>query len=150
VVRTVALLSIVMLAVAGCGGNGGAKASHSVVQVSKAFYDAQIPFTSVVTSNPYIAGQGVSLPESLNTSDLALDVLAQLTGSLVSTRTAWIGWVFDTDARAQQALKQVPLQRWGQGATQVDRFVKGNVIIVATGFTGVRKKSLDAALAKLG
>ena len=36
----------------------------------------------------------VYLPLSLNQSDLSLKVVAQLTGSLTSTRNGWIAWVF--------------------------------------------------------
>jgi len=154
VLRTASLIAIVLLVTAaGCGGSssssGGAGTPHSVLDVSKAFYQAELAFTSVVTSNPYVAGQQVYLPLSLNQSDLSLKVVAQLTGSLTSTRNGWIAWVFDTDADAQKALKQVPLQKWGTGSARIDRVVKGNVIIVASGFTGLEKKRLDNALAKL-
>lgn len=141
-----------MLVVAGCGGGksaGGAKASHTVVETSKAFADAGIPFTSIVTSNPYIRGQQVFLPLSLNGSALSLNVLAQLTGTDTSTRSGWIAWVFDSDARAQDAVKQVPLAKWGEGQAQIARALKGNVIVVAAGFRGPEKKRLDDALAAL-
>jgi hypothetical protein len=153
VLRTAALIGIVLLTVAGCGGGSSSsvgQASHTVLEVSKAFDDAGIPFTSLVTSNPYVRGQQVFLPLSLNNSKLSLNVLAQLNGSLSSTRNGWIAWVFDTDAHAQDALKQVPLQKWGQGEAQIARAVKGNVIVVASGFSGDEKQTLDDALSKLG
>jgi hypothetical protein len=153
VLRTLALIGIVLLAVAGCGGGksaSGGAASHTVLEVSKVFSDAGIPFTSLVTSNPYVRGQQVFLPLSLNNSKTSLNVLAQLNGSLSSSRNGWIAWVFDSDAHARAALKVVPLQKWGQGEARIDRSVKGNVIVIASGFTGDQKKPLDAALAALG
>jgi hypothetical protein len=153
VLRTAALIGIVLLTAAGCGGGSGAsggKASHTVLQVSKAFSDAGIPFSSIVTSNPYVRGQQVYLPLSLNNSDASLNVLAQLSGSKTSTRNGWIAWVFDTDAHAQDALKQVPLDKWGQGEAKIERAAKGNVIVVGSGFTGAEKKPFDDALSSLG
>jgi hypothetical protein len=153
VLRIVALIAIVLF-VAGCGGGGksasGGAASHTVLEVSKAFADAGIPFTSLVTSNPYVRGQQVYLPLSLNNSKLSLTVLAQLNGSLTTTRNGWIAWVFDSDAHAADALKQVPLEKWGQGEARIDRAVKGNVVVVGSGFTGAEKLQLDDALSKLG
>ena len=67
--RGLALLCfVVALAVAGCGGSGksSAAASSSVIDVSKAFSDAGLAFTSEVTSNPYISSQQVFLPGKLN------------------------------------------------------------------------------------
>lgn len=148
--RLGALVAIALL-LAGCGGkSSGPRASHSVVETSKAFSDAGIPFTSLVTSNPYVRGQQVYLPFSLNGSPLSLKVLAQLNGSDTSTHNGWIAWVFDTDANARQAVKQVPLDTWGQGEAKITRALKGNVIVVASGFTGPEKKQLDDALAALG
>jgi hypothetical protein len=149
VLRTAAILGALALVVAGCGGNGGGNASHTVVETSKAFADAGIPFTSIVTSNPYISGQQVYLPFSLNGSALSLKVLAQLNGSDTTTRNGWIAWVFDTDANAEAAVKQVPLDKWGQGEAKITRAHDGNVIVVASGFSGSEKKQLDDALAAL-
>jgi hypothetical protein len=151
VLRVAALAGIILLLAAGCGSSSsGGKASHTVLQVSKAFADAGIPFTSLVTSNPYVRGQQVYLPFTLNNSDASRNVLAQLSGSHTATRSGWIVWVFDTDAHARDALKQVPLQKWGQGDAKIDRAEKGNVIVVASGFTGAEKKPLGAALSALG
>jgi hypothetical protein len=153
VLKAAAVIGLLALVVAGCGGKGGGgepKASHTVLEVSKAFSDAGIPFTSLVTSNPYVRGQQVFLPLSLNNSDLSLNVLAQLNGSFSTTRNGWIAWVFDSDAHAQEAVKKVPLDKWGQGEAQIDRAIKGNVIVVASGFTGDEKQQLDDALGALG
>ena len=79
---------------------------------------------------------------------------AQLSGSNTTTQTTspvWVVvWVFDTDAHAQQALKAVPLQQWGQGPQHIARKQSGNVIVVASGFTGASKAKLDQALSELG
>src|SRR5947209_18396848 len=106
-VRKLLLLLALTLLAAGCGGGGGhgAKQSHSVLDVSKAFYDAGLPFTSLVTGNPYVTGQVPFLPLALNKGDLRYDVHAQLSGSNTTTHTGEIVWVFDTDAPAQQAWK---------------------------------------------
>jgi hypothetical protein len=152
VLRPAALVAIALL-LAGCGGqssSSGPKASHTVLEVSKAFSDAGLAFTSLVTSNPYVRGQQVFLPLQLNGSKLSESVLAQLNGSHVTTRNGWIAWVFDTDAHAQEALKEVPLSKWGQGEAKITRAVKGNVIVIASGFTGDEIKPLDEALSKLG
>lgn len=150
--RAAAVVGILALLAAGCGGKsaGGSKASYTVVEASKAFSDAGLPFTSLVTSNPYVTGQQVFLPLDLNGSDLSLTVLAQLNGSDTSTRNGWIAWVFDSNAHAQDAVKKVPLDKWGQGETKITRALKGNVIVVASGFTGPERKRLDDALAALG
>src|SRR5439155_20737143 len=115
--RLLVLLASLALLAAGCGGGGGhgAKQSHSVLDVSKAFYDAGLPFTSLVTGNPYVTGQVPFLPGKLNSSDLRYDVEAELSGSDTSTHTGEVVWVFDTDAHAERALAQVPLASWGQG-----------------------------------
>jgi hypothetical protein len=148
--RLVVLLASLALLAAGCGGGGhGAKQSHSVLEVSKAFYDAGLPFTSLVTGNPYVTGQVPFLPFGLNKSDLRNDVLAQLSGSNTTTHTGEVVWVFDTDAHAQQALKVVPLQKWGQGPQHITRTHSGNVVVVASGFTGASKAKLDQALSAL-
>ena len=150
--RLAALIAIAFL-LAGCGGGGSSdsapKASHSVLEVSKAFSDAGLPFTSLVTSNPYVSGQQVYLPFELNGSKLSESVLAQLNGSHITTRNGWIAWVFDTDAHAQEAVDKVPLSKWGTGEAKITRALKGNVIVVASGFTGDDAKSLDDALSKL-
>jgi hypothetical protein len=139
---------VLALVAAGCGG-GGSAASHTVVETSKAFSDAGIPFTSLVTSNPYIAGQQVFLPLSLNGSALSLKVQAQLSGTDTGKRNGWIAWVFDTNSDAQAAVDQVPLDKWGQGQAKITRAKKGNVIVVASGFTGKELKPLEDALAAL-
>ncbi|HUJ92084.1 MAG TPA: hypothetical protein VLW05_05250 [Gaiellaceae bacterium] len=148
--RRLFLLVPVVLVAAACGGGGsGGKSSHSVLEVSKAFSDAGLPFTGIVTGNPYIAGQVPFLPFKLNSSDLRFDVLAQLSGSDTTEHTGEVVWVFDTDAHAQEALKQVPLSRWGQGPLKITRAVLGNVVVVGDGFSGAQKQKLDAAIAAL-
>jgi hypothetical protein len=148
--KLVVLLALLALLAAGCGGGGnGAKQSHSVLDVSKAFYDAGLPFTSLVTGNPYVTGQVPFLPLGLNKSDLRNDVQAQLSGSNTTDHTGEVVWVFDTDAHAQQALKAVPLKQWGQGPQNIAREQLGNVIVVASGFTGASKAKLDQALSAL-
>jgi hypothetical protein len=152
VLRLAALVAIAFL-LAGCGGgssDSAPKASHTVVEVSKVFSDAGLPFTSLVTSNPYVRGQQVYLPFQLNGSKLSESVLAQLNGSHVTTRNGWIAWVFDTDAHAQEAVDTVPLNKWGSGEAKITRAIKGNVIVVASGFDGNELKPLDDALSKLG
>lgn len=149
--RLVVLLAPLALLAAGCGGGGGdAKQSHTVLQVSKAFYDAGLPFTGLVTGNPYVTGQVPFLPLALNRGDLRYDVQAQLSGSNTTTHTGEVVWVFDTDAHARQALKVVPLQKWGQGPQNITRKQLGNVIVVASGFSGSSKAKLDQALSELG
>lgn len=150
--RLIVLLATLALVAAGCGGGGGAtkKQSHSVLEVSKAFYDAGLPFTSIVTGNKYVTGQVPFLPLKLNTSDLRFDVEAELNGSNTTDHTGQVVWIFDTDAHAQEALKQVPLQKWGQGPQHITREQFGNVIVVASGFTGAPKAKLDQALKSLG
>jgi hypothetical protein len=148
--RLLVLVPLVLVAAAcGGGGSGGGKASHSVLEVSKAFSDAGLPFTGIVTGNPYIAGQVPFLPFALNSSKLRFDVLAQLSGSDTTEHTGQVVWVFDTDAHAQEALKQVPLGRWGQGPLKITRAVLGNVVVVGDGFSGAQKQKLDAAIAAL-
>ena len=139
--------SAVLLA-AGCGSGGG-KQSHSVLEVSKAFSDAGLPFTGIVTGNPYVTGQTPFLPLSLNTSDLRYDVLAELSGSNTTTHTGEVVWVFDTDRHAKQALAAVPLQKWAQGSSHITRVQLGNVIVAASGFTGAAKAKLDSAISAL-
>jgi hypothetical protein len=141
----VLLLGSVALLAAGCGGGGGST-SHSVLQVSQAFYSAGLPFTGLVTGNPYVTGQTPFLPESLNTSDLRFNVLAELSGSNATDHTGEVVWVFDTDAHAKQALAAVPLQKWGLGSQKIIRVQLGNVIVVASGFTGAAKAKLDKAV----
>jgi hypothetical protein len=147
------VVPLVLLA-AGCGGGGGSSSapsgqSHSVVEVSKAFYDAGLPFTSLVTGNKYVAGQVPFLPFQLNGSDLRFDVEAELNGSDTTLHTAEVVWVFDTDAHAQKALDTVPLAKWGEGPLKITRVHLGNVIVVADGFTGASKAKLDKAIAAL-
>lgn len=140
------------LVVAGCGG-GSTKSggqSHSVEQVSKAFYDAGLPFSSEIVPNRWVnGGQQVFLPLSLNNSDMRYNVLAQLSGSNTTTHTGMDVWVFDTDKHANDALKVVPLSKWGAGVLTITRQQLGNVIVVAAGFVGAKKAPLDAALGKL-
>ena len=150
--RGLALLCfVVALAVAGCGGSGksSAAASSSVIDVSKAFSDAGLAFTSEVTSNPYISSQQVFLPGKLNGGPVEQHVLAMLTGSHLSTHVGWVAWVFDSNASAADALKQIPLSGWGIGQQKITRAAKGNVIVAASGFAGAQKSSLDAAVAAL-
>lgn len=144
----VVLAASAVLFAAGCGGGGG-KQSHSVLEVSKAFSDAGLPFTGIVTGNPYITGQTPFLPLSLNTSDVRYNVLAELSGSDTTTHTGEVVWVFDTDTHAQQALDAVPLQKWAQGSARITRVQLGNVIVAASGFTGAAKTKLDNAIAAL-
>jgi hypothetical protein len=158
-VRSLAILlfALVALAVAGCGGErstgraggAGGAASHSIIEASKAFSDAGIPFGTLVTSNPYVRGQQVYLPGKLNGSELASHVLAQLSGSRLVSRTGWVAWVFDTDANAAGAVKTMPLRKWGVSDSKVTRAIDGNVIVVASNFSGAQKPKLDAALASL-
>ena len=147
------LLAVLALLVAGCGGgSSGSKASaqsHSVLEVSKAFYDAGLPFTGIVTGNRYVTGQVPFLPFALNRSDTRFQVEAELSGSDVTSHTGEVVWVFDTDAHASSALKTVPLAKWGQGPAHIVREQLGNVIVVASGFTGAQKTKLDKALSSL-
>ena len=132
---------------AGCGGgSGGGKQSHSVLAVSKAFYDAGLPFTGIVTGNPYVTGQVPFLPSALNQSAVRYQIDAQLSESDTGSHTGVIAWVFDTDAHASAALKAVPLASWGAGAGPADRAALGNVVVVAVDFTGAEKAKLDQAL----
>lgn len=151
--KLVTLCGVLGLVLAGCGGSGsssgGGKQSHSVLQVSKAFYDAGLPFTGIVTGNPYITGQVPFLPFGLNKSDVRFQVQAELSGSDVSLHTGEVVWVFDTDAHANAALKTVALSKWGQGPSHITREQLGNVIVVASGFTGASKAKLDQALSAL-
>jgi hypothetical protein len=148
--RLLAFGALLVLA-AGCGGGSSSRPaqSHSVLDVSKAFYDAGLPFNSLVTGNKYVTGQVPFLPFQLNASDLRFHVAAELNGSSTTAHSAQVVWVFDTDASAANALKQVPLARWGQGPTHITRAHFGNVVVVASGFTGAEKTKLDKALAAL-
>jgi hypothetical protein len=152
--RRPAILLIVSLALlaAGCGGGGsGAKGqSHTVLEVSKAFYDAGLGFTSEVVSNPYVSGgQQVFLPLELNKSDMRNNVQAELSTTNTTNHTGLVVWVFDTDKHANDALKVVPLSKWGGGALKITRAQRGNVIVVGAGFTGANKAPLDKALSAL-
>jgi hypothetical protein len=142
---------VLVLAAAGCGGGGSSSRqaqSHSVLAVSKAFSDAGIPFSTIVTSNPYVAGQVVYLPGKLNTSSLRNEVQAEL--SSLNGYSGVEAVVFDTDAHAAKALSVVPLAKWaGNVQPPVSRVHDGNVIVVATGFQGAAAKKLQAALASL-
>jgi hypothetical protein len=152
-VRRLALLAPFVLLLAACGGGsntppGTAGQSHTVLAVSKAFYDAGIPFTTEQTFNPYVNGQAVFLPGKLNTSSLRDTIQAGL--SETGTFNGVVAWVFDTDAHAAAALKVVPISQWLSGDPPIVRVHDGNVIVVASGFRGAEKKKLDAALAVLG
>jgi len=151
--RPAALVVLVVLLAAGCGGggssSGSAGQSHSVRAVSKAFYDAGLPFTTLVTGNPYVTGQVPFLPFQLNASDLRFNVDAELSGSSTAAHSGEVVWVFDTDKNAQAALDKVPLAKWGQGPAAITRAHLGNVIVVASGFAGAQKAKLDKALAAL-
>ena len=150
--RKLLLLSaaLVALGAAGCGGKSSSAApSHSIIAASKAFSDAGIPFGTLVTANPYVRGQQVYLPGKLNGSELATHVLAQLSGSRLVARTGWVAWVFDTDANAAAAVKQLPLDKWGVSDSKVTRAIDANVIVVASNFSGAQKPKLDAALKNL-
>ena len=143
--RRLACLACLALLAAGCGGSKPAAQTHTVIEVSKAFYDAGIPFTSEQTFNPYVNGQAVFLPGKLNTGPLRNTILAGL--SQTHSFTGAVCWVFDTDAHAAAALKVVPLSKWLTGDAPIVRVHDGNVIIVASGFKGADKAKLDAALA---
>ena len=149
----IALAAALVLAAAGCGGGGGSSAanagqSHTVIDVSKAFSDAGIPFTSITTENPYVSGQAVYLPGRLNATAYDAGVQAML--SQTTGFTGVDAAVFDTDAHAATALKTVPLAKWGGEADPpVVRVHEGNVIIVAAGFKGDDAKKLQTALANL-
>lgn len=141
-----------VLAAAGCGGGSSTSTSnstqgqsHSVVAVSKAFYDAGIPFTSQQTFNPYVNGQAVFLPGSLNTSSLRNTIEAGL--SQTGAFDGVVAWVFHTDKDAAAALKVVPISKWLSGDPPIVRVHDGNVIIVASGFKGAEAKKLQTALA---
>ena len=147
--RRLACLASLALLAAGCGGGSGGSSrsaqSHTVVAVSKAFYDAGIKFTSEQTFNPYVNGQAVFLPGKLNTSPLRDTIEAGL--SETGAFTGVVCWVFDTNAHAAAALKVVPLSKWLTGDPPIVRVHDGNVIIVASGWKGADKAKLDAALA---
>lgn len=151
--RRVALLLVLSLALvaAGCGGSSKAgPQSHSVDQVSKAFFDAGLAFTSEVVSNRWVSGgQQVFLPLSLNSSDMRYNVQAELSVTNTNNHTGIVVWVFDTDKHAADALKVVPLNQWGGGALQITRALRGNVVVVGAGFVGSKKAPLDSALSKL-
>ncbi|HLY93877.1 MAG TPA: hypothetical protein VKP14_03435 [Gaiellaceae bacterium] len=143
--------SLALLA-AGCGGGSSSAGpqSHSVDQVSKAFFDAGLGFTSEVVSNRWVSGgQQVFLPLALNKSDMRYNVQAELSVTNTTTHTGLVVWVFDTDKHATDALKVVPLTEWGGGSLQITRAVRGNVVVVGAGFVGDKKAPLDKALSKL-
>jgi hypothetical protein len=155
-VRRLAIIAstlALVLAAAGCGGSSNSSSnssstqgqSHTVVAVSKAFYDAGIPFTSEQTFNPYVNGQAVFLPGKLNTSSLRNSIQAGL--SQTGAFNGAVAWVFDTDKNAAAALKVVPLSKWLTGDPPIVRVHDGNVIIVASGFKGAEAKKLQTALA---
>ncbi len=150
--RRLALVAVVAVALlaAGCGGGGSSKVkgqSHTILDVSKAFYDQGIPFTQETTFNPYVNGQAVFLPGKLNASPLRNSVLALLTQT--TNNTGAVAWIFDTDAHAAAALQQIPLKKWLSGDPPIERVHDGNVIIVASSFSGDMKTKLDAALATI-
>jgi hypothetical protein len=142
---------LVVLVAAGCGSSGKSAAGppNSVIDVSRAFSDAGLAFTSEVTSNPYIANQQVYLPGKLNNTALQNHVLAFLSGSHISNHTGWVVWVFDSKASCDSALKQLALAGWGVGQTKITRATKSNVIAVGAGFGGSQKSKFDAAIAAL-
>jgi ABC-type glycerol-3-phosphate transport system substrate-binding protein len=151
-VRRIAIIAsalALVLAAAGCGGSSNSSStqgqSHTVLAVSKAFYDAGIPFTSEQTFNPYVNGQAVFLPGKLNTSSLRNSIQAGL--SQTGAFNGAVAWVFDTDKNAAAALKVVPLSKWLTGDPPIVRVHDGNVIIVASGFKGAEAKKLQTALA---
>jgi ABC-type glycerol-3-phosphate transport system substrate-binding protein len=151
-VRRLAIIAsalALVLAAAGCGGSSNSSStqgqSHTIVAVSKAFYDAGIPFTSEQTFNPYVNGQAVFLPGKLNTSSLRNSIQAGL--SQTGAFNGAVAWVFDTDKNAAAALKVVPLSKWLTGDPPIVRVHDGNVIIVASGFKGAEAKKLQTALA---
>lgn len=149
--KLAAVLALLAFLVAGCGGGGGAKRSHSVLEVSKAFYDAGVPFSGIVTGNPYVTGQTPFLPMSLDTSPLRFNVKAELSGSSTTEHWGEIAFVFDTDKHADEAVAAVPLAKWAVGAGRhaiARQF--GNVVVVAAGFTGAEKPKLDAVFSALG
>jgi hypothetical protein len=148
--RLLVVLASFALLAAGCGGSKTSGQSHTVLQVSKAFYDAGLAFTSEVVSNPYITGgQQVFLPLKLNKSDIRNNVLAELSTTNTTTHTGLVVWVFDSDKHAADAIKVVPLDKWGGGALAITRAHLGNVIVVGGGFTGSNKPALDKALSAL-
>ena len=152
--KALLLIAPLALLAAGCGGgsggSSGGKQSHTVLEVSQIFYNAGLPFTGIVTGNPYVTGQVPFLPFALNKSSVRFQVDAELSGSDLNAHTGEVVWVFDTDAHANAALKTVPLQRWGQGPRSIVRKQFGNVIVVASGFTDAASKAkLDAALSGL-
>ncbi|HET8893801.1 MAG TPA: hypothetical protein VFM96_06880 [Gaiellaceae bacterium] len=152
--RRLAVLFATSLALvaAGCGGGSskGGPQSHTVDQVSKAFFDAGLGFTSEVVSNRWVAGgQQIFLPLALNKSDMRYNVQAELSTTSTTNHTGVVVWVFDTDKHASDALKVVPLAQWGGGALQITRAQRGNVIVVGAGFVGTKKAPLDSALSKL-
>ena len=142
---------VLVLAAAGCGGGGSSSSAsgqaHTILDVSKAFYDAGIPFTQEQTFNPYVNGQAVFLPGKLNTSNLRNTIQAGL--SQTGSFNGAVAWIFDTDAHAAAALKQVPLSKWLTGDPPIVRVHDGNVIIVASGFRGAAAKKLQTALKTL-
>ena len=155
VFRVAILCSAAVLVAAGCGGSNGASTgasapiSHTVIATSKAFSDAGIPFSTAVTSNPYVRGQQVYLPAKVSGSEFTDHVLSMLSGSRLADRAGWVAWVWDSDAMAQKAVKTLPLSKWGVSDAKVTRVIDGNVIIVASNFVGAQKPKLDAALANL-
>lgn len=60
--RRLGYFALLAVLAAGCGPgssgttNAAAPQSHTVLGVSKAFYDAGIPFTTQTTFNPYVNG----------------------------------------------------------------------------------------------
>ena len=145
--KLLVLFALLALLAAGCGS--GSKQSHSVLDVSKAFYNAGVPFSGIITGNPYVTGQTPYLPLSLNSSDLRFDILAELSGSSTDQHTGEVVYVFDTNQHADQAIAAVPLAKWGTGPEAITREQIGNVIVVASGFTGAQKAKLDKAIAAL-
>ena len=109
--RLLLLVAPLALVAAGCGGGGGAAKgpSHSVLEVSKAFYDAGLPFTGIVTGNPYVTGQTPFLPAQLNKSDVRFDVLAELSGTNTSDHTGEVVWVTEVTSPLASTVTAVGL-----------------------------------------
>ena len=151
--RLAVVLALFALLAAGCGGGSSTTQkvqSHSVLDVSKAFYEAGLAFTSQIVPNKYVTGgQQVFLPLQLNSSAMQYNVLAQLSASNTTTHTGLEVWVFDTDKHANAALEVVPLDKWGGGALEITRAQLGNVIVIGGGFVGDNKAPLDKALSAL-
>jgi hypothetical protein len=85
----------------------------------------------------------------LNGGELETHVVSMLSGSRLAGHAGWVAWVFDSDANAEKAVNTLPLSKWDVGGTKVRRAIDGNVIVVASNFSGAQKSGLDAALKNL-